>query len=283
MPRAFSRAPTSDETIELGCRACRRRAARSPAPRSSADSSASRMPITDSSALEASGLVVRRVLEQLVDLDVEDAGRVLGALEVATDPKERLGDPAQHGSPTARCCCCCCCWLAASAGPGRGRRCRREAREGVRRRALAPRRVARRRAGRRSPSTQVSFEPPPWLEFTTRLPRGARRGSARRGRTQICSPSLIANGRRSTWRGSRRLPTLVGTVESWTTSCAIQDRGVGPDRGRGLASSSSRACGPIEQAVAAGAVDRLQRRARRCERARGRAGRGPRAGRCRRS
>ncbi len=38
-------------------------------------------------------------------------------------------------------------------------------------------------------------------------------------------PSLTANGRRSTWRGTSRSPIFVGTVDSCTTGCAIQPRG----------------------------------------------------------
>ena len=73
------------------------------------------------------------VLEEVVEVDVEDAGGVLGPLDVATDPKEALGDAAQHAGPSdavARrlcccCCCCCCCLLGgcrrpAPAGPASG-------------------------------------------------------------------------------------------------------------------------------------------------------------------
>ena len=34
---------------------------------------------------------------------------VVGALDVASDPVERLGVAGQHQRIT--CCCCCCCWL----------------------------------------------------------------------------------------------------------------------------------------------------------------------------
>ena len=53
------------------------------------------------------------VLEQLVDCDVEDAGGVVGALDVATDPVQRFGVAGKHHrlllDSTAAVCCCCCC------------------------------------------------------------------------------------------------------------------------------------------------------------------------------
>ena len=45
--------------------------------------------------------------EQELEVDVEDAGRPVGALDIAPDPEERFGDAAQHGRPP--CCCCSCC------------------------------------------------------------------------------------------------------------------------------------------------------------------------------
>src|SRR5918996_32496 len=45
------------------------------------------------------------------------------------------------------------------------------------------------------------------------------------GRTQTSSPSLMANGRRSTWRGPNLSPLSVGTVDSCRTGWAIQPRG----------------------------------------------------------
>ena len=61
-------------------------------------------------------LVDERVLDEQLGLDVEDAGRDVGALDVPPDPEDRLRDPAQHDAhPLA---CCCCCWCLASVGPG---------------------------------------------------------------------------------------------------------------------------------------------------------------------
>ena len=57
--------------------------------------------------------------------------------------------------------------------------------------------------GGRAASTQVSLEPPPWLELTTSAPSGSATRVRPPGSTQISSPSLTANGRRSTWRGAK--------------------------------------------------------------------------------
>ena len=66
------------------------------------------------------GLGELGVLEKDLQMDVENPRRVVGPLDVATDPEQRLGDPAQHGRPRwgpfcrdsahDPCCCCCCCW-----------------------------------------------------------------------------------------------------------------------------------------------------------------------------
>ena len=50
----------------------------------------------------------------------------------------------------------------------------------------------------RGASTQVSLEPPPWLELTTREPSTSATRVSPPGSTQTPSPSLTANGRRST-------------------------------------------------------------------------------------
>jgi hypothetical protein len=54
------------------------------------------------------------------------------------------------------------------------------------------------RAAARGASTQVSFEPPPWLELTTREPSTRATRVRPPGNTHTLSPSLTANGRRST-------------------------------------------------------------------------------------
>ena len=48
------------------------------------------------------------------------------------------------------------------------------------------------------PTTQVSLEPPPWLEFTTSPPSPRATRVRPPGRTQMSSPSFTAKGRRST-------------------------------------------------------------------------------------
>ena len=65
-----------------------------------------------------------------------------------------------------------------------------------------------------SASTHVSFDPPPWLELTTRLPAVSATRLRPPGTTQTFSPSLIANGRRSTCpaRDGRRCASARSTV-----------------------------------------------------------------------
>jgi len=93
-------------------------------------------------------------------------------------------------------------------------------------------------------STQVSLLPPPWLEFTTRLPFGSATRVRPPGSTNTSSPSLTANGRRSTCRGTSLSSTLVGTVESCTTGCATHARGSSRIARRAEASWRAPAFGP---------------------------------------
>lgn len=53
-------------------------------------------------------------------------------------------------------------------------------------------------AAARGAGTQVSFEPPPWLELTTREPSTRATLVSPPGRNDTPLPSLTANGRRST-------------------------------------------------------------------------------------
>ena len=58
----------------------------------------------------------------------------------------------------------------------------------------------------------MSFDPPPWDEFTTREPlRNATRVNPP-GSTQVFAP-VTANGRKSTWRGSTPPSTSVGETD----------------------------------------------------------------------
>ena len=66
--------------------------------------------------------------------------------------------------------------------------------------------------------TQVSFDPPPWLELTTYDPGRSATRVRPPGSTQTSSPLLTANGRRSAWRGRIPSSTRVGIVESMTTA-----------------------------------------------------------------
>ena len=54
------------------------------------------------------------LLEGLEHRDVEDARRPLGPLDIAADPEDGLGHPAEEGLGH---CCCCCCWLRFSESP----------------------------------------------------------------------------------------------------------------------------------------------------------------------
>ena len=76
-----------------------------------------------------------------------------------------------------------------------------------------------------SSSTQVSFEPPPCEELTIIEPSRSATRVSPPGTIRMSSPNT-ANGRRSTWRGaSAPSCPAVGTVESRTSSWAIQRSG----------------------------------------------------------
>src|SRR5690349_4042293 len=111
-----------------------------------------------------------------MEVDVEDAGGVLGPLHVAADPIQRLRDAAQHeyDRPNRwRRCCCCCCWACddtASPGPVSGGRRGANATSGAAEGTDAVVDVTEADGGPPPARTQVSLEPPPCDEFTTRLP-----------------------------------------------------------------------------------------------------------------
>ncbi|GAA1182787.1 hypothetical protein GCM10009664_56170 [Kitasatospora gansuensis] len=50
-------------------------------------------------------LVAPRVLEQPVQIGVQDAGGVVGALHVTADPEQGFGDPGEHGVGGDHCWC----------------------------------------------------------------------------------------------------------------------------------------------------------------------------------
>ena len=91
----------------------------------------------------------------------------------------------------------------------------------------------------------MSFEPPPWLEFTIRLFAGSATRVSPPGTTHTSRPSFTANGRRSRWRAPIRPSTNVGAVDSATGSCAIQPRGSASTFIRRSESTVSLAAGPI--------------------------------------
>ena len=80
--------------------------------------------------------------------DLKEAGDVFGPLQVAMDPIQRIGDPAQHGT-TSRAGSLTTCW---------------------------------------SSTIQVSLQPPPWEEFTTSDPRFSATRVSPPGLTQFCFP-----------------------------------------------------------------------------------------------
>src|SRR5690625_3850375 len=129
-----------------------------------------------------------RQVEQQVAVDVDQAGGVLGTLEIAGEPVQIAGDSGQHDQDSfvlradLRGC--------VSAG--------------------APTRS----------TIQVSLLPPPCEEFTTREPLTRATRVKPPVVTWVDLPCSM-NGRRSTWRGSMVLPHKVGVVESarvgWAT------------------------------------------------------------------
>ena len=171
------------------------------------------------------GLADPGLREQQVHRDIEHPSDVLGPLHEAADPEQRLRDPAQHGasppSQPVRVACCCCCWPCPCCG----------ASAGTPTWSASPRCGGRAALGglrpcRRPPSTHVSFEPPPWLEFTTRLPSTQRHPGQAAGKHPDSvavvdreRPEVEVPGHeRHRRQGS-------GAVDSVTTGWAIQRRG----------------------------------------------------------
>ena len=97
-----------------------------------------------------------------------------------------------------------------------------------------------------SSSTHVSLDPPPWLELTIIEPSRRATRVSPPGTIRMSSPNT-ANGRRSTWRrASAPSGPAVGTVDSFTRSCAIHFSG------RRLISA---ACAAICSSVAVGPMN----------------------------
>src|SRR5262249_27028060 len=135
-------------------------------------------------------------------------------LDVAADPIERLSVAGKHQRIAFFCCCCCCCccccwccWCCWSCGCSVCCSCCRADRDpscvgsGTRwgRGGTTPAAPSSRLAADAGgASTQVSLDPPPWLELTTREPSTRATRDSPPGSTHTSSPSLTANGRRST-------------------------------------------------------------------------------------
>ena len=216
---------------------------------------AGRQPSTPSRIRAARVGVDGGVLQQLVHRDVEDARRVVGPLDVAADPVQRLGVAGEH-QPSPRLLLLLLLLAAScSSGPvlGGGRA------GGMRpsRDRGGPARGRRRTPGRRR-APRCPCCPPPWLELTTRLPFGSATRVRPPGSTNTSSPSLTANGRRSTCRGTSLSSTLVGTVESCTTGCAIQPRGSSRIARRADGELARARVRAEQDAVAARALHRLE-------------------------
>src|ERR1700722_2954862 len=91
-------------------------------------------------------------------------------------------------------------------------------------------------------STHVSLLPPFCEELTTSASASKATRVRPPGSTCTCSPLEIANGRRSTWRGSKRPSVTVGWRESMTVSCTTNRSGAAASSSAALRTSSLRAC-----------------------------------------
>ena len=112
-------------------------------------------------------LVDPRVFQDPREERVENAGGAVGALDIPADPEQRLGDPAEHARVRFSLLLHSCQpWARGRLSrmlTSRSATCARpDGRDGIA--GAAP-------SGSRA-STQVSLDPPPWLEFTTSVALG---------------------------------------------------------------------------------------------------------------
>src|ERR1019366_7414218 len=154
-------------------------------------------------------LVVEGVLDHTVHVGVDDTCGVVGALDVTTDPEQRLREPREHAALAH-----CSPWWTVNSSF-----CRAGA--GYRRERWLAGGTAPRKGMLSSLSTQVSFDPPPREELTISSPSPSATRVSPPGRTQTSSPSLTAKGRRSIWRGAIASPTNVGCVDRATGRWAM--------------------------------------------------------------
>src|SRR3546814_11351394 len=77
-----------------------------------------------------------------------------------------------------------------------------------------------------SSNTQVSFVPPPWLEFTTSDPLRIATRVSPPGVILIPCGDISTKGRRSTCRGASPALVKIGTADSDSVGCAIYLRGL---------------------------------------------------------
>ncbi len=207
-----------------------------------------------------------RVLEQQLQVHVEDARGAVAALDVAPDPEQALGDAAQHGRPPCGLVLLLLLLLVVTGGVLRVvvlevatlPRPRRAPTTAAAWAATRPWMLWSEVSSGSSPTTQVSFEPPPCELLTTSWPSGSATRVSPPGSTQTSVPSLTANGRRSAWRGRMPSSTSVGMVDSCTTGCAIQPRGSARSRrARAPRARLALASGPTTSPLPPGSVDGL--------------------------
>src|SRR5690606_186012 len=118
--------------------------------------------------LTTGDLVRGGILDQHLHLDVEQASGVVGPLEVAADPEQRLGDTAEHHTSSSG-VTGAMVWVEVSGSSSSS--------------ASSIGSVGR-------ANTQVSFDPPPRLEFTISSPSGSATRVSPPGSTHTSSPSL---------------------------------------------------------------------------------------------
>src|SRR5262249_28630218 len=93
--------------------------------------------------------------------------------------------------------------------------------------------------------TQVSFVPPPWLEFTTRDPSFSATRVRPPGTMRTPSRPVSTNGRKSTCRDATPFSTQVGQVDSANVGCEMKFFGEVFSFARNCSIATFPAVGPI--------------------------------------
>ena len=131
---------------------------------------------------------------------VDDPCGVVGPLDVAAEPEQRVGGAAQHGRSR----------VGKSAAP-----------TSTGELGVWCDDASTVHAANHASSTQVSLVPPPWLELTTSEPSFSATRVRPPGTMRILSAPVRTKGRRSTWRGAMPASTKVGQVESASVGWAM--------------------------------------------------------------